>query len=242
MTVQPDAAAVPSSAAAVFGPGLDLAVRYAAMLASDGVLRGLIGPGEANRLWERHLLNCAVVGELIGADATVGDVGSGAGLPGIPLAIARPDLRIDLIEPMERRAAFLRDVVAALGLAGVTVTRSRGEDVRPYSYDVVTARAVAPLARLVPMALPLARIGGTLLALKGSSAAAELMLGSSAIAAAGGSRGEVLTAGVGMIESPTVVVAVRRDREAPVARRGEQRSGGNRDSKGSKGTHGGRRG
>jgi 16S rRNA (guanine527-N7)-methyltransferase len=156
----------------------------------------------------------------------VGDVGSGAGLPGIALAIARPDLRIELIEPMERRTAFLQDVIADLGLAGVTVLRSRGEDAPRDRYDVVTARAVAPLVRLVPMALPLARLGGTLLAIKGAQAAGELQAATGAIAAAGGGRGTVQTAGVGVIEPATSVVSIERQRMLAPSRR--QTAGGRR--------------
>ena len=209
----------PTSAAAVFGVRLELAVRYAELLATEGVLRGLIGPREAVRLWDRHLLNCAVVGELIEADARVGDLGSGAGLPGIALAIARPDLRIELIEPLQRRAAFLRDAVSSLGLDGpVSVLRSRGEDAQRDGYDVVVARAVAALDRLVPVALPLARLGGTLLAIKGAAAAAELAVAARVIDRAGGAHAELMKAGAGKVEPATVVIAVRRARIVPIVR------------------------
>lgn len=211
--------AVPAVAERVFGDRVALAVRYAEMLASDGVLRGLIGPRESDRLWERHLLNCAVVAELIAPGSFVGDIGSGAGLPGIPLAIARPDLRIDLVEPMERRVGFLRDVVAELALDGVTVTRSRGEDAPRDQYDVVAARALAPLERLVPMVLPLARVGGTLLAMKGSTAAAELSAASPVIDRAGGSSGDLVAVGTGLVDPPTMVVVVRRLRPSAAAGR-----------------------
>lgn len=216
-SASPSATVVPATAAAVFGSRFELAVRYAAILAGDGVLRGLIGPRESDRLWSRHLLNCAVLGELVEAGSFVGDVGSGAGLPGIPLAIARPDLRIELIEPMERRTSFLRDVVAELGLDGVTVLRSRADDARRDTYDVVTARAVAPLIRLVPLALPLARVGGVLLAMKGATAAAELAEAAAGIAAAGGARGVLRTAGVGRVDPPTTIVEIVR---TPGGRRG----------------------
>lgn len=209
----------PEVAHALFGAQLPLVLRYAQLLASDGVLRGLIGPREAPRLWERHLLNCAVVAELIPDGALVGDVGSGAGLPGIPLALARPDLRIELIEPMDRRAAFLRDVVAALGLDSVVVLRSRGEEATRDRYDVVTARAVAPLERLVPMALPLARLGGLLLAMKGATALAELSAAAATTEAAGGSRAELRTVGVGIVDPPTSIVRICRLRAVPGARR-----------------------
>jgi 16S rRNA (guanine527-N7)-methyltransferase len=218
-TAAVSAPAVPAAAAAVFGPRLDLAIRYAELLGAEGVVRGVIGPREVERLWDRHLLNCAVLGELIGPGLLVGDVGSGAGLPGIPLAIARPDLRIELIEPMDRRTAFLRDVIAELGLAGVTVVRSRGEDAPRDRYDVVTARAVAPLVRLVPMALPLARLGGTLLAIKGAHAADELHAATVATSAAGGDRGALHAVGVGVVDPPTTVVSIVRRRVLTPARR-----------------------
>ncbi|MGI4893682.1 MAG: 16S rRNA (guanine(527)-N(7))-methyltransferase RsmG [Janthinobacterium lividum] len=153
-----------------------MAVQYRDLLATAGVERGLIGPREVPRLWERHLLNCAYLGELIAPDASVIDVGSGAGLPGIPLALARPDLRIRLVEPLERRFAFLREVVSELGLRDqVAVARGRAEDVRgEFSASVVTARAVAPLATLYSWTLPLCQTGGQLLAIKGRSASDEI--------------------------------------------------------------------
>src|SRR3954469_18453735 len=166
------------SASAVFGDRLPLAVRYAELLVTDGVVRGLIGPREAPRIWERHLLNCGVLSEIIPVGASVVDVGSGAGLPGIVLAVARPDLTITLVEPLARRTAFLSEAVTALGLdATVTVVRGRAEDLAggpPVAADVVTARAVPPLDRLAGWCLPLAAVGGRLLALKGASAADEV--------------------------------------------------------------------
>ena len=158
---------------------MDLASSFHDLLATAGVERGLIGPREVPRLWDRHLLNCAYLGELIEPDASVIDVGSGAGLPGIPLALARPDLRIRLVEPLERRYAFLRDVVSQLGLRDqVAVARGRAEDVRgEFSAAVVTARAVAPLATLYRWTLPLCQTGGHLLAIKGRSASDEIEAG-----------------------------------------------------------------
>jgi 16S rRNA (guanine527-N7)-methyltransferase len=176
-TVDTDAV-VPDAAAAVFGPALDRAAAYARLLATDGTVRGLIGPREVPRLWDRHLLNSAALAPLVPAGARVVDVGSGAGLPGIPLALVRPDLAVTLLEPLARRVTFLDECVDRLGLTNVTVVRGRAEEgpVRRSlgGADVVTARAVAPLDKLAGWCLPLLRPGGLLLALKGSTAAAEL--------------------------------------------------------------------
>ena len=163
----------PDVATEVFGDRLPLAVRYADLLASWGVERGLIGPREPERLWERHLLNSAALAGSVPDEAVVLDVGSGAGLPGIPVALARPRAHVTLVEPMQRRATFLRDVVAALEL-DVSVRAERAEDVSRASADVVVVRAVAPLVRLLPLVLPLLRPTGTLLALKGRSAEVEV--------------------------------------------------------------------
>jgi 16S rRNA (guanine527-N7)-methyltransferase len=143
-------------------------------LASRGIDHGLIGPREADRLWERHILNSAAIAPLIPEGSRVVDVGSGAGLPGIPLAILRPDLDVTLLEPLLRRTRFLEDTITELGLRGrVRVLRGRAEDQRE-RFDVVTARAVAPLTRLVPWCAPLLADDGAVLALKGSSAAEEV--------------------------------------------------------------------
>lgn len=205
---------------AVFGDRLPLAVAYAELLATEGVLRGLIGPREAPRIWERHLLNCAVLAELIPAGQVVLDVGSGAGLPGVVLAIARPDLSVGLIEPLARRADFLHEVVERLGLAeSVVACRARAEELaaagpvigdRPA--DVVTARAVAPLDRLAGWCLPLAAIGGRLLAMKGSSADAEVTEHRDHISRLGGGTPVVRQCGVGLVDPPTTVVEVVRER------------------------------
>ncbi|MGH3771537.1 MAG: 16S rRNA (guanine(527)-N(7))-methyltransferase RsmG [Pseudonocardiaceae bacterium] len=197
----------------MFGDRYPLAERYAALLAGSGVLRGLIGPREADRLWERHLLNSAVLGELVPEGARVLDVGSGAGLPGIPLALARPDLVIVLLEPMNRRVVWLREVVAALGLA-VSVHRGRAEDPRVRAEcggnDIVTARAVAPLGRLVGWCLPLVAPGGRLLAVKGASAEQEAARGVDAVRAAGGAAVEIVRCGATVVEPPTTVIVVPR--------------------------------
>ena len=157
---------------------LALAERYAAWLADDGVVRGLIGPREAPRLWERHLLNCAVLGEAVPAGARVADLGSGAGLPGLVLAIARPDVHVTLVEPLLRRTTFLEEVCADLaphGLDNVSVVRGRAEALHgERTFDVVTARALAPLERLLGWGMPLVAPHGALVAMKGSSAGEEI--------------------------------------------------------------------
>ena len=152
-----------------------LAERYAELLATEGVLRGLIGPREAPRLWDRHLVNCALVAGEIPADATVCDIGSGAGLPGLVLAIARPDLRVTLVEPLLRRTTFLDEVVTELGLDTVEVVRGRADALHGRRrFDVVTSRAVAPLGRLLDWSMPLVEPTGALVAMKGSSVADEV--------------------------------------------------------------------
>lgn len=183
---------------------------YAELLAGDGVVRGLIGPRETGRLWSRHVANCAVLEELVPAEASVADVGSGAGLPGLPLALVRPDLHVVLVEPLLRRATFLSEAVETLGLAGrVEVLRGRAEEVA-LSVDVVTARAVAPLERLAGWTLPHARVGGVLLALKGEGAAEEVASSLTALEKVGGGNAEVLTCGAGVVDPPTTVVRVVR--------------------------------
>ena len=163
----------PPEAIDVFGAAVSVVERYVALLAGPGVERGLIGPREPSRLWTRHVLNSAALAGFVPAGADVVDVGSGAGLPGIPLALARPDLTVTLLEPMARRVAFLDEVVEELELA-VRVQRGRAESFPAATVDVVVARAVAPLEKLARWTLPLLRPGGQLLALKGESAAAEL--------------------------------------------------------------------
>lgn len=183
---------------------------YVDLLAGDGVVRGLIGPRETGRLWSRHVANCAVLEELVPAGASVADVGSGAGLPGLPLALVRPDLQVLLVEPLLRRATFLHEAIEALGLGGrVEVLRGRAEE-QKLSVDVVTARAVAPLDRLAGWTLPLARVEGVLLALKGEGAAEEVTSSQAALERVGGGRAEVLSCGVGVIDPPTTVVRVVR--------------------------------
>ena len=210
------------AAEALFGDRLALASEYARMLVTDGVLRGLIGPREAPRIWDRHLLNCAAVGELIPTGATLVDVGSGAGLPGMVLAVARPDLVVTLVEPLARRTAFLLEAVKALGLERTTVVHARAEECvgkQPLA-AVVTARAVAPLDRLAGWCLPLTTIGGRLLALKGANAAAELTEHAEALVRMGAGAAVVRTCGDALLTAPTTVVEVVRERDvAPNVRR-----------------------
>ncbi|MDG4822169.1 16S rRNA (guanine(527)-N(7))-methyltransferase RsmG [Asanoa sp. WMMD1127] len=208
----------PAAAASVFGARLPLAESYASLLATEGVVRGLIGPREAPRIWDRHLLNCAVMSELIPSGASVVDVGSGAGLPGIVLAVARPDLTMVLVEPLARRTAFLAEVVTQLGLDdAVSVVRGRAEEVRDtlVPADVVTARAVAPLDRLAGWCLPLTAPGGRLLALKGASASDEIAEHQTEIGRLGGATPVVRHCGVGLVDPPTTVVEVIRERVVP---------------------------
>jgi 16S rRNA (guanine527-N7)-methyltransferase len=177
----------PALADTLFGASLPLAMRYAWWLAGAGVERGLIGPRETARLWPRHLLNCVAVAALIPHGSHVVDLGSGAGLPGIVLAIARPDLRITLVEPMQRRVVFLDEVRSDLSLLGVATRRASADELATAKLraDIVTARAVAPVHRLVALAAPLLRAGGQLLAVKGSGVSAEVSDGWSAVQRAG---------------------------------------------------------
>lgn len=209
----------PAAAREVFGDALPVAERYVEFLADAGVRRGLIGPREVGRLWDRHLINCAVVGDVVRRDAEVIDIGSGAGLPGLVLAMVRPDLSITLLEPLLRRTTFLNECLAELEIANVTVLRGRAEDlVDEISVDVATARAVAPLDRLVGWALPLLRPGGELLALKGERAASELADATPALKRFGVRTAELLQVGHGKVDPPTTIVRVVAER-APRRRR-----------------------
>ncbi|HUP99950.1 MAG TPA: 16S rRNA (guanine(527)-N(7))-methyltransferase RsmG [Aeromicrobium sp.] len=194
-------------ATAYFGSDLKSISRYVDLLSTWGVERGLLGPREGPRIWERHVLNCAVVVPRVPQRASVADVGSGAGLPGMVWAIARPDLAVTLIEPLLRRATFLSEVVAELGLTNVDVVRARAADVAG-TFDVVTARAVADLGKLAGWCLPLVRPGGVMLALKGQSAHEEVEMWTYALHMQGAT--DIVVSSYGDASMPTTVVEVRR--------------------------------
>ncbi|MGH3911984.1 MAG: 16S rRNA (guanine(527)-N(7))-methyltransferase RsmG [Pseudonocardiaceae bacterium] len=219
---------VPAAARALFGDRCAAAERYVALLAGPGRTRGLIGPREEDRLWERHMLNSAVLGELVPLGLHVLDVGSGAGLPGIPLALARPDLTVALLEPMARRVAWLHEMVAELELP-VRVHHGRVEDVKIRAelggWDVVTARAVAPLGRLATWCLPLVVANGRLLAVKGERAVEEAARDAVAVRSAGGAAVDIVQCGEAVVRPPTTVVVVRRRAQRGVSPRVPRRTG-----------------
>jgi 16S rRNA (guanine527-N7)-methyltransferase len=197
----------------VFSHALPLAERFAAILAREGVLRGLIGPREVPRLWERHLVNCALLGRAIDEGADVCDIGSGAGLPGLVLALSRPDLKVTLVEPLLRRTTFLEEAVAELGLTNVEVVRARAEELHgKREFSVVTSRAVAPLDRLLTWSMPLVRRGGALVAMKGSSVHDEVADAAGALRKYGAGAVSVEEYGEGLVERPTIVVRVEATR------------------------------
>jgi 16S rRNA (guanine527-N7)-methyltransferase len=184
-----------AEAASMFGAALPQAEHYAALLTGVGAERGIVGPAEAVRIWDRHLLNCGVIARLVPAACSLVDLGSGAGLPGIVLAILRPASQVTLLEPMARRAGFLQECVVGLGLANVEVLRGRAEEFTGrLAADVVTSRAVAPLEKLAGLSVGLARPGGRVLAMKGSSAAAELARAGPVLARLGVGDARVVTA------------------------------------------------
>lgn len=215
---------------------LPLAERYAELLGSEGVVRGLIGPREAPRLWDRHLLNSAVLGEAVPEGASVCDIGTGAGLPGIVLAIARPDLSVTLVEPLLRRTTFLDEVVAELELDHVSVVRGRAEDLHgSATFDVVTSRAVAPLERLLGWSMPLVAPTGATVAMKGRSILDEIEESRAFLTAWRCGEPEVLEVGAGLVDPPTTVVRVPWADPSrigwPLAREPQRRSGRRRTAK-----------
>ena len=201
----------PDSARGVFASTLPRAEQYAELLATQATLRGLIGPREVPRLWERHLLNCALVTDLVPEGSTVADIGSGAGLPGLVMAIRRPDLDVTLVEPLLRRTTFLEEAVEQLELENVVVHRGRAEELgRDAAYDVVTSRAVAPMDRLARWSLPLVRPGGLFLAMKGSSVEDELTDSWKLIDRLGGSDISVHRLGEDLLEHPVIIARIKR--------------------------------
>ncbi len=199
----------PPYAADLFGDRIDVARAFTADLAQYGEELGLIGPLEAERLWSRHVVNCALVAPLV-HPGRVGDVGSGAGLPGLVLAIARPDAHFVLIEPMERRTDWLAAESDRLGLTNVTVSRGRAEDIRPDPLlDQVTARAVSALSKLIPLCVPLLKPGGELLFMKGARVEEELLAAEKALRKARIHNSEVLILGEGIVPEVTRVFRAR---------------------------------
>ncbi|MGB3763033.1 MAG: 16S rRNA (guanine(527)-N(7))-methyltransferase RsmG [Ornithinimicrobium sp.] len=201
----------PRLAGEIFGEHLPQAIRYADLLVTTGIDHGLLGPREAPKVWDRHIINCAMVESLLPHRTRVIDIGSGAGLPGLALAIARPDLRVALIEPLARRTEWLQAAVEELGLTQVTVHRARAEEMSGLiQASVVTARAVAKLDQLVGWAWPLLPIGGRLLALKGQSAADELEAAQPRLVSRGVTQTKVHFLGEDILEQPVRVVEVVR--------------------------------
>jgi 16S rRNA (guanine527-N7)-methyltransferase len=210
----------PKAAETLFGPRLDRAERYAQILAGAGVERGLLGPREVDRVWDRHILNSAAVAELLEGDHRIADIGSGAGLPGIPLALARPDLRLTLIEPLLRRSEFLREVVEDLDLE-ITLVRGRAEDrsVRDQvgEMDAVVSRAVASLDKLTRWCLPLLRQDGRLVAIKGERAEEEVRVHRRVMESLGAVDVRVMRCGGDYLEPPATAVVARRKSTGPRA-------------------------
>ena len=222
--------------ALLFGEYRESAQAYADLLASSAVERGLIGPREVPRLWARHLLNCAAIAPLIPAGSSMVDVGSGAGLPGLVLAIIRPDVSVTLLEPLQRRVSWLAEAVAALELANVRVVRGRAESIRlgagaeadgvpPRGFDVATARAVASLGTLATWCLPLVRAGGLFVAIKGQSAADELEAADAVLRGLGATEWVVQSCGDGVLVEPTTAVVVRAGESAELAASSSGREG-----------------
>jgi 16S rRNA (guanine527-N7)-methyltransferase len=221
----------PDAATSIFGERLAVAERYAELLATAGVEWGLLGPREVDRIWDRHILNCAVVADLVEDGERVVDIGSGAGLPGLPMAIAKPGLRVVLVESLLRRTEFLRMVIGEVGL-DVEVVRGRAEDpeVRETAggADAVTSRAVASLDKLTRWSVPLLRQGGRLLAIKGERAPDEVDEHRRVMAKLGAANARVVECGGGLLSPPTTVVVARW--EKPDKARNSSRRRSNRES------------
>jgi len=217
-----EVSAAPGVAATLFGSRLDRAQRYAEILAGAGVERGLLGPREVDRLWDRHILNSAAIAELLETGERVADIGSGAGLPGIPLALARPDLRVTLIEPLLRRSEFLREVVDDLGL-DMTIVRGRAEDLsvrqQVGEMDAVVSRAVASLDKLTEWSMPLLRLDGRMAAIKGERAEQEIREHRRVMASLGAVDVRVMRCGADYLDQPATAVVARRAATSRVANR-----------------------
>lgn len=199
------------AAEAVFGDQLPAALRYVEHLCTTGITHGLLGPREIPRMWSRHVLNCGVIAPELPSDGAVADIGSGAGLPGLVLALARPDVEFSLIEPMERRVDWLEAVIEDLGLLNVRVIRARAEELADeVMVDVVTARAVTGLKKLLPITVPLLDDEGELILLKGRSAGEEISAAAKAIKKARLAEPVIELLGVGLLDEPTTVVRARR--------------------------------
>ena len=200
----------PAAAAAIFGLGIDLARAYTQRLAADSETFGLLGPRELPKIWSRHVINSALLSELVPDGSLVADVGSGAGLPGIPMAIAQPNAHFTLIEPMERRANWLVSVVNDLGIKNVDVIRARAEEVSRTDFDIVTARAVAALDKLLKLLTPLTRGSNlkTVLALKGSRAPVEIAEAKPRLQRLGFGEPEIMTLGLGKAPETATVIRI----------------------------------
>ena len=213
----------PAAAVEVFGAALPQVEAYAALLAGPGTERGLLGPREVPRLWERHLLNCAGLSSLVEDGQVVLDLGSGAGLPGLVLALQRPDVQVVLVESLQRRAQFLSECVEALGLRNTLVRRARAEELHgKVEVDVVTARAVAPVDRLAAWSLPLLHPGGRLIAIKGEQAVAELEVARPVLTRLGAVSSGVVE--VGSVELGTHARMVVVEAGRPVTPAGKRRA------------------
>ncbi len=225
---QEEAPTPPRLAAEIFGERLPLAVQYADLLVTTGISHGLLGPREAPKVWERHIVNCAMAESLLPHRTRLIDIGSGAGLPGLALAIARPDLRITLVEPLARRTDWLVNAVETLGLSHVSVQRARAEDLAGLiQANVVTARAVAKIEQLVLWTWPLMPQGGRLLALKGQSASDELAAAQPRIARLGVKSSTVHSLGADVLDPPVRVVEIVRS--PPVSGAGRPSRTGGKD-------------
>ena len=201
----------PKAAADIFGSQLELARAYTDRLAKDSETFGLLGPRELPRIWGRHVINSALLSELVPAGSKVADIGSGAGLPGIPMAIAQPDAHFTLIEPMERRSGWLQQVIEDLGIRNADVIRARAEEVERTDFDIATARAVAALDKLLKLLTPLIRgsEGKTVLAMKGSRAPEEILDAKKRLEILGFDAPEIITLGLGRAPETATVVRIK---------------------------------